>query len=335
MKRLRLLIAAAVVLTLAGAALVQSGGDWRSRAVANLSERGIDPAFPDGSFLGEGTLTGYQAALLVDRLLEVVDDRTGCPEELAGLPAPDFRFVDEPAEHWASSAVRTVGALGVAEAFPDREFRGGEFLTGYQTALLVSRALEVVEAKTSCGEGAARDEVVGLTQRLDELETRLAEGSLQGPPGPRGDRGVPGPEGPPGPPGVAGSAGPEGPPGPEGEAGLDGMDGEPGSPGPAGPSGPQGPVGPAGPTGADGAAGLSCWDLNRNGRPNPEEDVNDDGAVDVVDCVGPAGPVGPEGPAGPSGPRGQQGPAGPSGPTGPAGPEGPQGPQGPQGPPGD
>lgn len=325
MNQFKLLLATIVVLTLAGFALVQSGGDWRSQAVESLSAEGIDPAFPDGSFLGEGTLTGYQAALLVDRLLSIVDERTGCPDEVAGLPTPEFRFQDQPEGHWASDAVRTVGALGVAEAFPEGEFKGSEFLTGYQTALLVSRALEVVEAKTACGESAAFDVASELTERLDTLEEGIADGSLRGPAGPKGDPGEPGPAGPPGPPG---------PPGPAGEDGLAGAPGERGPPGPPGPAGPAGPVGPAGepgPPGADGTPGINCWDLNVNYVADLNEDTNMDGEIDVLDCRGPEGPAGPPGPEGPTGPRGPEGPAGPQGP---AGPEGPQGPQGPQGPPG-
>jgi hypothetical protein len=32
----------------------------------------------------------------------------------------------------------------------------------------------------------------------------------------------------------------------------------------------------------DGADGLNCWDLNANGVADPEEDVNNDGVVDVL-----------------------------------------------------
>jgi octaheme c-type cytochrome (tetrathionate reductase family) len=36
--------------------------------------------------------------------------------------------------------------------------------------------------------------------------------------------------------------------------------------------------------GLDGATGVSCWDLNQDGLPDPAEDLNGDGTVDVLDC---------------------------------------------------
>ena len=58
-------------------------------------------------------------------------------------------------------------------------------------------------------------------------------------------------------------------------AGCEGDDGAPGA---------DGADGVAGPSGADGADGVACWDLNGNGVGDPEEDLNDDGVIDVRDC---------------------------------------------------
>lgn len=38
--------------------------------------------------------------------------------------------------------------------------------------------------------------------------------------------------------------------------------------------------------GRDGRDGVSCWDLNANLLPDPEEDLNKDGTVDALDCHG-------------------------------------------------
>ena len=89
------------------------------------------------------------------------------------------------------------------------------------------------------GSNPLRTEVVGLRNRVDDLEKRLAAAlkKLESGAGGSGAQGVPGP------------AGPAGPPGPQGERGV---------PGPAGPAGPAGPPGPmtyiAMPTGAMPAA---------------------------------------------------------------------------------
>lgn len=318
------------VLSLFSVGLTQSGGDaWKREAVADLGEAGLNVSFPDGSFLGENSLTGYQAAVMIDQLLGRVDERTGCTDPMVGLPDPDFSFNDVPKDHWAFTAAQRLAELGVRDAFPDGEFHGDAFLTGYQTALLVSKAVDVIDAKTACGEQAFEARLGQMAKQVDDLRGALASGALQGPMGPAGPKGEQGPRGP---------AGADGKDGVDGERGVAGPVGAVGPAGPTGPRGPagadgrDGPRGPAGARGADGTDGIACWDLNGNGIGDIGEDINLDGTVDVLDCQGPPGPAGPQGPAGPKGERGAEGPRGPTGPTGPRGPEGPKGDRGPQGP---
>src|SRR6056297_1644586 len=274
--------------------------NWRTEAVQELNASGVETGFPDGSFLAEDPLTGYQAAVLVSRLLSTIEERTMCPGGVVE-PGPGDTFDDVPSDHWAADAAARVAALGVDAAFPDGELRGNEALTGYQTALVTARVLEVLDARLACSEAGVAETVSTLQQEVGELRTALASGQLEGPAGP------PGPAGEPGPPGPQGPEGPEGPAGPEG------------------PPGSAGPPGPAGPAGED---GLACWDLDGDGREDLEEDLNADGVWDVQDCVGPQGPPGPAGPEGPQGPRGPEGPEGDDGPRGPQGPQGPPGPPG-------
>ena len=316
----------------AGIALMQAAeGNWRGEAVTRLNAVGVQTAFPDGSFLGEEPLTGYQAAVLADQLMRVIDVRGGCATELP--PEPQGVFAGVPEGHWATDALRRLSTLDVAEAFPDG-FNGDELLSGFQTAELMSEVLNTLNAKLDCGGLAYENRVVELEAQLSDLNAAFASGVLTGPAGPQGE---PGPAGPQGEPGPLGEAGPPGETGPAGDTGPPGSRGEAGPPGEPGPAGPQG------------ESGLACWDRNENGRPDPSEDTNDDGAFNTQDCVGPQGepgPPGPEGdrgpdgdtgPRGPAGPEGDDGPRGPEGPEGddgPQGPQGPRGPQGPQGPPG-
>jgi hypothetical protein len=67
-----------------------------------------------------------------------------------------------------------------------------------------------------------------------------------------------------------------------GLAGCSGDDGKDGTDGTDGTAGPPG------------APGIACWDLNQNGLPDANEDINGDGVVDVADCYGgmPLEPVG-------------------------------------------
>jgi len=60
-------------------------------------------------------------------------------------------------------------------------------------------------------------------------------------------------------------------------AGCEGSDGTPGA------------DGTDGINATDGNDGINCWDLNANGVADPEEDLNNDGVVDVLDCNAIAG----------------------------------------------
>ena len=303
---------------IAGFGFLQTAGDaWKSEAVNQLSQAGVNISFPDGAFLGEDTLTGYQAAVLFADLLNKVNAATGCPDTTA---APAFAFVDVPPDHWARPSLERISALEVSQAFPDGNFRGDQFLTGYQTAYIAGKILETLDSKVECGVGDMRSIISQLQNDYGTLQTNLASGALQGPAGPQG------PEGPAGPPGPVGAPGPAGPPGLKGDRGAAGVAG------PAGPTGPRGFAGEAGPVGPSGSAGLSCWDLNANGLKDGSEDINRDTEFDTRDCAGPAGPAGPPGPQGEAGPAGARGPAGPVGPAGSEGPQGSTGPAGPAGP---
>ncbi len=339
----RHVLALALVLS-AGVGLLQTAGDaWKSEAVNKLSQAGVNISFPDGAFLGEDTLTGYQAAVLFADMLTKVDTATGCPD---AAPAVAFSFVDVPPDHWARPSLERVSALDVSQAFPDGNFRGDQFLTGYQTAFIAGKILERLEQKVECGVGDMRSIISTLQTDYSNLQSNLASGALQGPAGPAGSAGPPGPPGPVGAPGPAGPVGLKGDRGPAGTAGA---------------AGAKGAAGPSGPAGLPGEDGLSCWDLNGNSLKDGSEDINRDTKFDALDCAGapgvagPAGPEGPpgaagapgeRGPAGPPGEPGDQGPSGPAGPAGPSGergekgergeqgPAGPTGPSGPQGPPG-
>ncbi len=91
-----------------------------------------------------------------------------------------------------------------------------------------------------------------------------------------GPQGPPGESGPAGPPGENGQSGPQGTPGPQGN---------PGPVGPSGQTGPNGNPGPQGPSSQFYPMSYYCWDFIINGVPDQEEDLNDDGLVDVQDCV--------------------------------------------------
>ena len=197
---MRKFIAVMISLVIAGVAIMQTSGDsWKSEAVNTLSQAGINISFPDGAFLGEDTLTGYQAAILINDMLTKVDSLTGCPEQASNVP---FIFNDVPPDHWSRPSLERISALGVQAAFPDSSFKGDQFLSGYQIAFLVGKVLEVATQKADCGIQDVRGVVSRLQGDMSSLQSSITAGTLQGPPGPAG------PAGPTGPAGLAGPAGP-------------------------------------------------------------------------------------------------------------------------------
>ena len=153
-------------------------------------------------------------------------------------------------------------------------------------------------------------------------------------PGPRGPVGAPGSsgrDGAPGPVGVPGAPGRNGAPGPVGAPGAPGSPGPVGSPGR---NGAPGPVGAPGAPGPQGSSGISCWDTNRNGANEANEDRNRDGRFDSFDCQGSSGPAGAPGRNGAPGPVGPVGAPGSNGAPGLNGAPGPVGAPGAPGAPG-
>ncbi len=100
-----------------------------------------------------------------------------------------------------------------------------------------------------------------------------------------GDQGADGADGVDGAPGTDGTDGAQGVPGTDGADGAQGVPGTAGAPGADGADGAQGVPGTAGADGANGTDGLACWDLNADGFPDVDEDLNSDGQHNTEDCV--------------------------------------------------
>ena len=193
-------------------------GHWAGDAVNRITQLGIITGFPDGTFRGSEAFTRYQAALVISRLLDVIDQNLRAAQALTEADIASLRNA-------VSELAAELDAMGAR--------------------------VDAVEAnKADRSElQALRDQVAALTAEIEALKAEIASGALQGPMGPVGPAGPAGPagaEGPQGPAGPAGPAGAEGPQGPAGPAGPAGAEGPQGPAGPAGPMGPAGPVGPAG-----------------------------------------------------------------------------------------
>lgn len=213
MKRPILLLIA--LLTLGAGAMAQSSfadvpdGHWAGGAVERIADLGIVIGYPDGTFRGDDAFTRYQAALVVSRLLGVIDQNIGAmaamtDDDIAALRDAMDGFADE-----LAALDARVSSLESAESD-------------------VSRVDELERQVQSL-----RAEVDTLRAALADVETTPGP---QGPEGPMGSTGPQGPEGPQGREGPQGPTGPEGPEGPEGPMGPTGPQGPAGEPAAAPPA---------------------------------------------------------------------------------------------------
>jgi hypothetical protein len=197
MKRLIVILLAAFALM--GANAQQSfpdipSGHWAGDAVQRIAQLGIVTGFPDGTFRGNESFTRYQAALVISRLLDVIDQNIQASKALTD---------------------QDIAALRSAVAELQSQLDG----LGARTDALEQNKADRSELQ------ALQDQIAALQAQVENLQAQVDAGGLQGPAGPAG------PEGPAGPPGPEG---PAGPPGPAGPAGTPGAEGPAGAPGEAG-----------------------------------------------------------------------------------------------------
>ena len=103
-----------------------------------------------------------KAGLLVAGLLAV----------LSLSVASAAKFSDVPPGHWAEEAVYKLADEGIILGFPDGTYRGNEFLTRYQAALLIYRLLERLRAEFSAG--VDQETLAALRNAVQELAAELA-----------------------------------------------------------------------------------------------------------------------------------------------------------------
>jgi len=156
---------------------------WAADAVERIADLGIVQGFPDGTYRGNESFTRYQAALVIERLLQVLTENTQAAIVLTQEDVAALR-----------------GVVDQLRADVDS---------------LAARA-DASEQNTAFELDQLRAQVAALQSELDSLRAAIDSGELVGPPGP------PGPQGPQGEPGPVGPQGPEGPRGPAGEPGAAG-----------------------------------------------------------------------------------------------------------------
>ncbi len=93
---------------------------------------------------------------------------------LIGGLATAQSFPDIPSGHWAGDAVEEIADLGIVIGFPDGTFRGNEAFTRYQSALVISRMLAVVDANMEAELGGLRAAMQELAADVAAQGVRLA-----------------------------------------------------------------------------------------------------------------------------------------------------------------
>jgi hypothetical protein len=83
-------------------------------------------------------------------------------------------FPDIPSGHWAGDAVEEIADLGIVIGFPDGTFRGNEAFTRYQSALVISRLLAVIDANMEAELGALRGAMQSMAADMAAQGVRLA-----------------------------------------------------------------------------------------------------------------------------------------------------------------
>ena len=189
------------LLTLGGGAIAQSSfvdvpdGHWAGGAVERIADLGIVIGYPDGTFRGDEAFTRYQAALVVSRLLDVIDQNMGA---MAAMTDEDIAALREAMNGFADELAALDARVASLESADSDASRVDE----------LERQVE-----------ALRAEVDSLRAALADVETTPGPQGPAGPIGPPGPQGPAGPQGPDGPQGPIGPEGPMGPPGPQGPAG--------------------------------------------------------------------------------------------------------------------
>jgi hypothetical protein len=83
-------------------------------------------------------------------------------------------FPDIPSGHWAGDAVEEIADLGIVIGFPDGTFRGNEAFTRYQSALVISRLLAVIDANMDAELGGLRGAMQSMAADMAAQGVRLA-----------------------------------------------------------------------------------------------------------------------------------------------------------------
>jgi len=88
-------------------------------------------------------------------------------------------FSDVPSNHWSYDAINKLVASGVITGYPDGSFRGGQPMTRYEMAVMVSRALDNIAAERAALEEKVDDMGSGLTTAQAQDVTAIVKALME------------------------------------------------------------------------------------------------------------------------------------------------------------
>jgi len=139
---------------------------YAAEAVAELVELGILTGFPDGTFRGNEPFTRYQAALVVSRLLDVIEENVAAA---GALSEEDLAAVNNAVQELSSEIDALEGRLTALE-----EATTGQAELADEVSALNSRVAALEEGATGVPEGVT-NQLSTLEERIAALEAAQAE----------------------------------------------------------------------------------------------------------------------------------------------------------------
>lgn len=161
---------------------------YAADAVAQLVELGIVNGFPDGTFRGNDPFTRYQAALVVSRLLDVIEENQAAA---GALSEEDLATVNNAVAELSNELTALSDRVAALEAAPPPTVPGlgaleerlaaleqaptGDLAENFSTLESRVAALEQAPAPSAGGPEvtALQEQVTALSQQLNDLQTQL------------------------------------------------------------------------------------------------------------------------------------------------------------------
>ena len=163
-------------------------GHWASEAVSRIADLGIVIGFPDGTFRGNESFTRYQAALVVSRLLDVVQQNMDAMKALTDADIASLRnALQELASDVAAQGVRLSAVEGQVASLSDNvasnsarlDALEGMDMSGLDPAVLQDLLNQIAAARTAADTAAAQAAAAQALAQAADARSRQNEAAIQ------------------------------------------------------------------------------------------------------------------------------------------------------------